>query len=60
LGPNSVSTVRGEDGSSAGTMGDKQMLEKDGDIIKFLCGCSEFSWVSFNTLFSVAHKMKVV
>jgi hypothetical protein len=59
-GPNSVSAVRGEDGSSAGTVGDKRMLEKDGDIVKFLRGCPEFSWVSFNTLFPTAHKIEVM
>jgi hypothetical protein len=60
LGPNCISAIRGEDGSSAGTMGNKRMLEKDGDIVKFLCGGSELSWVSFDILFPIAHKMKVV
>jgi hypothetical protein len=54
-GPNSVSAIRGEDGSSASTMGDERMLEKDGDIVEFLYGCSEFGWVSFNILFPITH-----
>ena len=59
-GPNCMSTVRGEDGSSAGTVGDKRILEKDGDVVKFLGSGSELSWVSFNTLFPIAHIMEMV
>jgi hypothetical protein len=60
LGPNCMSAIRGEDGSSASTMGNKRMLKKDGDIIKFLCGCSELSWVSFNALFPITHTTEIV
>jgi hypothetical protein len=59
-GPNCVSAVRGEDGSSAGAVGDKRMLEKDRNIGVFLCGGSELSWVRFNALFPIAHTMDVV
>jgi hypothetical protein len=59
-GPNCVSAVRGEDGSSAGAVGDKRMLEKNRNVGVFLCGGSEFSWVSFNALFPIAHTMEVV
>jgi hypothetical protein len=60
LGPHCKSAVRGEDGSSAGTVGDKRMLKKDGDVVKFLGGGSELSWVSFDTLFPIAHKIEMV
>jgi hypothetical protein len=59
-GPNCVSAVRGEDGLSAGTVSDERMLKKDGDVANFLDGGSELSWVSFDTLFPIAHIMEVV
>jgi hypothetical protein len=36
------------------------MLKKDRDVVKFLGGGSELSWVSFNTLFPIAHKIEMV
>jgi hypothetical protein len=36
------------------------MLKEDGDVVKFLCSCSELSWVSFDTLFPIAHIMEMV
>jgi hypothetical protein len=59
-GPNGISAVRGEDGSSAGAVGDKRMLKKDRNVGVFLCGGSELSWVSFDALFPIAHTMEVV
>jgi hypothetical protein len=60
LGPNCVSTIRGKDGSSADTISNKRMLEKDGNIVKFLCGCSELSWIGFNAPFLITHTMEMV
>jgi hypothetical protein len=34
---NCMSAVRGENGSSTGTMGDERLIKEDRDIIKFLC-----------------------
>jgi hypothetical protein len=55
-----MSAIRGKDGSSASTISDKQMLEKDGDIVKFLHGCSKFSWVGFNTLFPITYTTEMM